>query len=91
MTSGTLFIRFTLFFILTLVWYFNVLVMAIPLSVWYMYQFKAVELVLLGLLLDIYFLTDFTLPIYTAGFSLAILFMQILKPRLRKNEIYEMA
>lgn len=61
------------------------MLVAIPLSVWYLYNFRAYELVGLGLCIDVYFLFTPTLPYYTLGFLGAFILMELLKPRLRKN------
>ena len=87
MTAATTLIRGLTFATLTLVWSFGFLWLAVPLSVWYIYQFRAYELVVLGVLIDVHFLTTTALPLYTAGFLMAVGIMELLKPRLRQNNL----
>jgi hypothetical protein len=87
MIVTSLLTRSLIFFTLAIVWYFNVLLIAVPLTFWYMYNFRAFELIALGLLIDVYFWSPALTPYYTVGFLAAVAFMELLKPRLRKNEL----
>ena len=87
MSSSALLIRLCTFFTLTIVWYFGFFWVAVPLSIWYCYSFRAYELVLLGFLIDAYFITTLTIPLYTTSFLALFLAIEFLKPRLRKNDI----
>jgi hypothetical protein len=44
-------------------------------------------LLALGVLIDAYFLPELSIPYYTLGFLLAITFMELLKPSLRRTDI----
>lgn len=55
MSTGSVVIRTVTFLTLSIVWYFGSMIIAVPLSVWYLYNFRAYELVVLGVLIDAYF------------------------------------
>jgi hypothetical protein len=79
-------IRSLTFITVTICWYFSFWWCAIPLSIWYAYQFRAYELVVLGLLIDIEFSVNFDLPLYTLGFLVLFIIMEWIKPRLRNQD-----
>lgn len=87
MSTGSVLIRTVTFLTLSIVWYFGSMIIAVPLSVWYLYNFRAYELVVLGVLIDAYFLSSVGIPNYTVGFLAALVCMELLKPRLRHNDI----
>jgi hypothetical protein len=87
MTTRSVFIRAVTFLTLCIVWYFGSMIIAIPLTVWYVYNFRAYELVALGVLLDAYFLSQLSIPYYTLSFLVAVMGMELLKPSLRKSDI----
>ncbi|MBY0538051.1 hypothetical protein K2P47_01480 [Patescibacteria group bacterium] len=87
MTNRSVLIRIVTFLTLCIVWYFDSVIIAVPLSVWYLYNFRAYELVLLGLFIDAYFLSSLGLPYYTLSFLAAVIFMELLKPSLRNRDI----
>lgn len=89
MSSKSIIIRFFSIFILTILWYANVLIVAIPFTVWYLYQFRAYEIIFVGLLIDLYFQVGFSTPWYTVMALLAVIFMEVTKPFLRKHKQYE--
>lgn len=80
-------IRIIVFITLVFLWYFNVLLVAVPLTIWFLYNFRAYELIALGLLIDIYFWSPVITPCYTGGFLLSVIGMELLKPRLRNREL----
>ena len=80
-------IRIIVFITLVFLWYFNVLLVAVPLTIWFLYNFRAYELIALGLLIDIYFWSPVITPGYTGGFLLSVIGMELLKPRLRNREL----
>ena len=83
MTSKTIFVRLLSFFTLTVAWYFSVLIVAIPLSVWHLVHFKAYEFIMLGVLIDMYFMPLRWFPLYTICFTGAFIIMEIIKPRFK--------
>lgn len=85
MTSKTFFIRLLSFFALTLTWYFSALIVAIPLSLWYLIQFKAFEFIVLGILIDLYFMPITLIPVYTICFAGAYIILEIIKPRFKSG------
>lgn len=87
MTSSSVFIRLVTFLTLCIVWYFGSMLISVPLTVWYLYNFRAYELLALGILIDAYFLSALSIPYYTLGFLAAIVFMELLKPSLRRTNI----
>jgi hypothetical protein len=87
MDTSSLLIRILTFITLCMVWYFGSMLIAIPLSIWYLYNFRAYELLVLGVAIDAHFLSEVSIPYYTLGFFAVIVFMEVLKPSLRKNDI----
>ncbi len=85
MISKTLFIRLLSFFSLTVAWYFSVLIVAIPLSLWHVVHFKAYEFIALGVLIDLYFLPIRLIPVYTISFAGVYIIMEIIKPRFKSG------
>lgn len=79
--------RIICFSIIALVWYFNVLLVAVPLSIWYAYQYQSYEIIILGVVIDIYFMAFSSLPYYTLGAVGLVCGMQILKPFLRTKQL----
>jgi hypothetical protein len=87
MSTGSVLIRIVTFLTLSIMWYFGSMIIALPLSVWYLYNFRAYELVFLGMLIDAYFFSVVGIPYYTLGFLSAVVCMELLKPSLRKSDI----
>jgi hypothetical protein len=87
MSTSSIFIRTSIFITLCIVWYFGSILIAVPLTVWYLYNFRAYELVGLGVLIDAYFLSQLSIPYYTLGFLTAVTCMEVLKPSLRRTDI----
>lgn len=87
MTTRSVFIRMVTFLTLNIVWYFGSMIIAVPLTVWYLYNFRAYEIVLLGVLIDAYFLSSLGIPYYTISFLGAFVCIELLKPSLRKSDI----
>ena len=85
MISKTLFIRILSFGALTTAWYFSLLLIAVPLSLWHLVQFKAYEFIALGILIDLYFMPIRLIPVYTICFVGAFVIMEIIKPRFRNS------
>lgn len=85
MISKTLFIRLLSFFVLTVTWYFSVLIVALPLTVWHFVQFKAYEFIALGILIDLYFMPIRLIPVYTICFAGAYIIIEIIKPRFKSS------
>jgi hypothetical protein len=84
--SGTaIFTRFSVFLTVIIVWYFGFFWIAIPLSLWYLYNYPAYELIAVGVLIDGHFMTTFGVPYYTLFFLSAHILMALIKPRLRTN------
>ena len=81
MISKTLFIRLLSLGTLTIAWYFSLLFIALPLSLWHLVQFKAYEFIALGVLIDLHFMPIRLIPIYTIFFAGAFIIMEIIKPR----------
>lgn len=81
------FIRIFSFIILSLLWYFGMFIVAVPLTVWYVYTFRAYEIIFLGIVIDAYFLSTVATPYYTLGFLGGFIFMELLKPSLRKTDV----
>lgn len=77
--------RLIIFALITLAWYFGLLLLSIPLTLWYLYQFRALELISIGILIDSYFLEPWSIPYYILGFVFAVLLAELLKPRLRNK------
>lgn len=86
MSFSPLLIRTLVFITLGIVWYFAVWLIAAPLTLWYVYNFRAYELVVLGLALDGYFLSAPAFPYYTVGFLGLCISIELLKPQLRSNQ-----
>jgi hypothetical protein len=84
--SATLIRSIVLLTLITL-WYFAIILIAVPLTMWYLYNYHAYELILAGIAIDAYFLTSVTVPLYTLGFASAVFCMEVLKPRLRNNNL----
>lgn len=80
-------LRLSVFLTITISWYFGLWIPASLLSVWYLYHYVGYEFILLGVLLDWYFLEMLSFPFYTIVFSGAFFIMIILKPRLRSSNI----
>ena len=87
MSIATFFTRLAVFLALCVVWYFNLLLVALPLTVWYLYHFRAYDLIVLGLCIDIYFWSAIFMPYYTVGFLGAVLLIEVIKPRLRRHQL----
>lgn len=87
MFRNPLFIRTLTFITLSLVWYFGLFIIAVPLTIWYLYTFRAYELVFLGILIDAYFLSTVSIPYYALGFLGGFICMELLKPSLRKTDM----
>lgn len=87
MTTSFVLIRTVSFLTLSIMWYFGSMIIAIPLTIWYFYNFRAYELVILGVLIDAYFLSGLSVPNYTLGFLGAFICIELLKPRLRQRDI----
>lgn len=78
------FIRMCSFLILSGMWYFGILFLAVPATLLYVYHYRAYELPLLGILLDIQFLVA-TIPWYAIVFSVFFVASELLKPLLRRT------
>ena len=76
-------IRIVYFIFATTLWYFSFWWFAIPFLVFYVYRYRAYELIGLGLLLDMQFLTTGQVPYYTLFFTGTVLAAEWLKPQLR--------
>ena len=85
MISKTLFLRILSFSILTVAWYFSILILAIPLTLWHLLQFKAYECIVLGILIDMYFMPIRLIPVYTICFAGAYIILEIIKPRFKNS------
>ncbi|MES2966860.1 MAG: hypothetical protein V4668_03665 [Patescibacteria group bacterium] len=85
MISSPLFIRLLTFFGVTLGWYFSILLLAFPLTLWYLLNFKAYELIALGMLIDMYFMPIRLIPVYTICFAGAFIIIEIIKPRFKSG------
>lgn len=85
MLSKTFFIRIFSFFLITLAWYFGALIIAIPLTLWHLVQFKAYECIGLGILIDLYFMPITLIPIYTLCFIGIFFIIEIIKPRFKRG------
>jgi hypothetical protein len=79
--------RILVFVILAMVWYFGLVWVAVPLSLWYVYHFRGYEFLVLGALLDGYFMTTLALPQYTLIFATLFIAVKMLKPRLRRSNL----
>lgn len=86
MTTSFVLVRALTFLTLAVVWYFGNFFIAVPMTIWYVYNFRAYELVLLGVLIDAYFLSEIAIPYYTLGFLGAVILMELTKPSLRKKD-----
>lgn len=82
-------IRALTFLVISSAWYFNLVLLAGPLTIWYVYNYRAYELIALGLLIDVYFLAQVSVPYYTLIFLAVVLLCEWLKPQLRKQGVYE--
>ncbi len=79
------FIRALYFITATALWYFSFWWFAVPFVLFYVYRCRAYELIPLGLLLDMQFLTIGHIPYYTLCFTGAVLAAEWLKPQLRSR------
>ena len=66
-------------------WYFNVWWLAIPLLAWHCYHYRAYEIVLVGLAIDVQFMYHVGIPWYTLGALLTLVCAELLKPMLRQQ------
>ena len=73
------------FLCLTTAWYFDVWWLAVPLLGWHCYHYVAYECVLLGLCIDVQFMSRMGIPWYTLGALCAVLGAEQLKPLLRRG------
>lgn len=87
MTTRQFLIRTGSFIVLTLVWYFDVLWLAILGTLWYSYYYRAYELIVLGVLIDVQYRSGVSIPYYTLGFTLLCVAAEWLKPKLRRTTI----
>jgi hypothetical protein len=72
---------------ISFLWYFALWWGAIPLTLVYLWRYPGYELVLLGALIDIQFLTGIAIPYYTLGFIALVVAAIIIKPLLRPRAI----
>lgn len=82
-----LLVRFFTYLAITIFWYFSFWWCAVPLTIWFAYQFRAYELIILGLLIDIEFSVIIDKPWYTLSFLGLFIIMEWLKPRLRNRKL----
>jgi hypothetical protein len=87
MSFSSVLARCIVFITIVILWYFGIILIAVPLTIWYLYSYRAYELIILGVAIDAYFLTSVTIPLYTLGFATAVFCMEVLKPRLRNNNL----
>ena len=76
-----LFFRSVLFLVMTILWYIGFFWYSLPILLWYSYKCTPWELLLLGLLVDIQFMTFGTLPWYTLFSFLWIILTVWLRPK----------
>ena len=87
MTTRQFFIRAVIFLCLMVAWYLDVWWLGSVLLVWYCYQYRAVEVVVLGILIDVQFTVGTVVPWYTLCFAGAVLLSESLKPLLRTKKV----
>ncbi len=87
MTTRQFFTRVISFLCLLVAWYLDVWWLGSILLLWHCYHYRAYEVIVLGILIDVQFTTGLTVPWYTLGFSSALLFSESLKPLLRTNKV----
>jgi hypothetical protein len=85
MTTTQFFIRSLFFLTIMSSWYFGLGWLGLLLSLWYLYHYRAYELILLGLFLDIQFSVMPHLPVYTPLFLGLFLLSVWIKPKLRQR------
>jgi len=70
---------------LTTAWYFDVWWLAVPLTLWHCYHYRAYECVLIGVCIDIQFMGHIGIPWYTLGAVGAVVVAEWIKPTLRRH------
>lgn len=90
MTTRQFLIRTGSFIALTTCWYFDALWLALPLTLWYCYYYRAYELIVLGIFIDVQYLAGVDIPYYTLGFTFACGAAEWLKPKLRRNTMHSL-
>ncbi len=83
MTVTYIIVRCISFITLASGWYFDVWWIGIPLMLWHCYHYRAYELMVLGVLIDIQFLVLYSVPWYTIGFTLVFAAGEYIKPLMR--------
>ncbi len=71
------------FVLASTLWYFSFWWFAVPFLFFYTYRFRAYELIGLGLLLDMQFLSIGYIPYYTLFFTAWVIGAEWIKPQLR--------
>ncbi|PJC56040.1 hypothetical protein CO026_02430 [Candidatus Kaiserbacteria bacterium CG_4_9_14_0_2_um_filter_41_32] len=77
-----LFLRLFLFLIITIFWYVGLFWYSLPFLFWYSFKCQPYELLLIGLLIDVQFMTISTLPMYTLFSFGWIILIAWLRPKL---------
>lgn len=85
MTIRSLVLRFISCLCLMTAWYFDVWWLGVILMVWHGYQYRAYEFIILGILIDVQFMTGIGIPWYTILFTAALIAIEIGKPLIRKS------
>ncbi len=82
--------RICLFILISGSWYFAVWWCAIPLTIAYVWYYQGYELIVLGVLIDIQFLSGIRIPYYTFIFLLLVIVAHVIKPMVRpRHSFYE--
>ena len=76
-----LFFRSVLFLVITIFWYIGFFWYSLPILLWYSYKYTPWELLLIGLLVDIQFMTFRALPWYTIFSLFWIIITVWLRPK----------
>ena len=58
-------LRFSLFLTITILWYTGLFWLGLPFVLWATYRYMPFELVLIGILIDLQFMGDAHVPVYT--------------------------
>lgn len=75
-------LRILCFILITTLWYVGLPLFSVPVILWCSYRYIPYELLFLGALVDIEFMTQWSVPLYTTGAILWIAVLQFIKPML---------
>ena len=85
MTLTQLLIRIISALCIMVALYLDVWWLAGFITIWHVYQYRAFELIVIGLCIDIQFMAGIGIPWYTIGGMSIVLGAELLRPMLRNN------